>query len=255
MVRQFGILTSTGLRGISAALLGMVVAFAGTESAQAGIFLEIQQGDSVFTTAGSTSSFVGATSIDVGDYRISVVAGSSNLPGNSLNAIVELTELTVTRLTGNSAAPLAVRLLADSFLNPAGNPLYMQSRAEADFSNSGDGSTVDFISYFNTNNSSSFMAGAAADALGLTAGDGLESTTERVARLHPAFSLSNVTLIDLKSIGSSVSTSGVTVVGNHAFDTGSETIPNPEPASLVLLACGGLGLCGARLRNRKRQAC
>ncbi len=240
----------------TAAILGAAVLFAGADRADAGnMLLQIQQGADTMNFVGSPT-FVSATGVTVGDYLITLSSGSSNTPGTAFNAILNSTNLTITRLTDASAAPLFIRLLSDDYSMPSGNPLFLGSSASATFTGLSDMDSVTFWSYFSPTNSSSFADGpgnapiTVTSAGTLTDGAGNRAATIMVNRPNPLFALSSVTRIDLLGIGSTVNTTGSTEVRGEDFGPQPGV---PEPASLALLAVGGFGLLGFYFQRSRRR--
>lgn len=246
-------------RGLLVALsLGAAFFVAGANRAHAGnMLLQIQQGATVVNFSG-TPTFVSASGITVGDYMITLSSGSSNTPGTSFNAILNSTNLSITRLTDISAAPLFIRLLSDDFSMPDGNPLFLGSSASATFTGLSDMDSVTFWSYFSPTNSDQFADGPGNAPITITSegtltdGEGNRAGTIMVNRPNPLFALSSVTRIDLLGIGSTVNTTGSTEVRGENF--GPEPGVIPEPASVALLVVGGFGLCGFFWQRNRKQA-
>jgi hypothetical protein len=138
---------------------------------------------------------------------------------------------------------------------PSGNPLFLGSSASATFTGLSDMDSVTFWSYFSPTNSNSFADGPGNAPITITSegtltdGSGNRAATIMVNRPNPLFALSSVTRIDLLGIGSTVNTTGSTEVRGEDFGPQPGV---PEPASLALLAVGGVGLLGFFFQRGRR---
>lgn len=243
---------------LSLALTGAALTFAGATPAQAGnMILQIQQGAVVQNFVGTPNSVGTPSMITVGDYRINMVSGASNNPGDvgSATALMDISTSFISRVSMTSTADLIIRILSTDFTDPTDSTLYLGGGLTANFTGTNSvGSTVTFRSFFNDANTAAFGAGSGTVPVTLTSPGGNVqangiTATKTVTNSGGTFALSSITNINLTAVGGAVTvrSTGVTILQNTPF--GPPQVP--EPSGLALAFAGLAGFAGFVRRKMK----
>lgn len=226
-------------------------------SARATMFVELVSGASTVTIMDNQAGFdlnPGAGQIfyagAVGNFSTTITIATSNSPGTSADALLQVSSIDVTNL-GTGSQTLQVIVGDTGFTSPSGTGLMLQGSYAGTLTNAQIGDTTSFESYADTSNTQGLTTGPTVTATGLqsytvTFPGSLQpfSTSNAVATFSSPgpYSVTNITTITL-SAGAQSNVSGTTQL-TPAGGAGS-----PEPASLLLLAPATLAL----LTRRRRQ--
>ncbi len=201
-----------------------------------------------------------ATGITVGDYFITSSVSSSNTPGTSLVAFVSTANLIITRLTDNFAGDLFIRfirVLADDFTMPQGNPLYMKSEiGSSDVTVDAPLIRVDVQSFFSPTNSTLFGNGISTAMLTQFNGVGDEKSF-RTVDPSPLFALSHIFRVNISEVNNSVTFGATTqIMPPFGFPTSKKESCRNRRASRcsqsVELVCSGSVTVGLGISRRRR---
>lgn len=198
---------------------------------------------------------IGLSSASLADLNAALTSAGLTLQFSSLAATTNqgsgdpFANLTVNGQV-QGIGSLTIDVSATDFNIPTGTMKAVDSSASATFTNAASGTTSDFTSYYNGDNSqggrvtaTGFLSFASAPGQIVSSGQGT-ATTLYVSGPNP-YALQNVTNLNL--LGSSTTTvsfGGTTTVSSR---------PVPEPTSIALMMIGGSFLA-IRLRRRARTA-